>query len=63
MPKPVRADRRVVFFEDGKLRAKPGPRTAAKDRAGLESSLRRYLRRLQRQPEWVRAFFRAPTIL
>ena len=40
-----------------------GRRPAAKDRAGLESSLRRYLRRLQRQPERVRAFFRAPTTL
>jgi transposase len=32
-------------------------RPAAKDRAGLESRLRGYLRRLQRQPERVRAFF------
>jgi hypothetical protein len=34
---------------------------AAKDRAGLKNSLRGYLRRLQRQPERVRAFFQAPT--
>jgi transposase len=36
-------------------------RPAAKDKAGLESRLRGYLRRLQRQPERVRAFFQAPT--
>ena len=34
---------------------------AAKDEAGLESRLRGYLRRLQRQPARVRAFFQAPT--
>lgn len=38
-----------------------GRRPAAKDKAGLESRLRSYLRRLQRQPERVRAFFQAPT--
>jgi hypothetical protein len=38
-----------------------GRRPAAKDQAGLESRLRGYLRRLQRQPERVRAFFQAPT--
>jgi transposase len=36
-------------------------RTAATDRDGLKRSLRGYLRRLQRQPERVRAFFQAPT--
>ncbi len=34
---------------------------AVKDKAGLESRLRGYLRRLQHQPERVRAFFQAPT--
>jgi hypothetical protein len=32
-----------------------------RDKAGLEHRLRGYLRRLQRQPERVRAFFQAPT--
>jgi hypothetical protein len=32
-----------------------------RDKAGLESRLRGYLRRLQRQPERVRAFFQAST--
>lgn len=38
-----------------------GRRPAVRDKAGLESRLRGYLRRLQRQPERVRAFFQAPT--
>jgi DDE superfamily endonuclease len=38
-----------------------GRRTAAKDKSRLKSSLRRYMRRLQRQPEKIRAFFQAPT--
>jgi transposase len=36
-------------------------RPAVRDKAALESRLRGYLRRLQRQPERVRAFFQAPT--
>lgn len=38
-----------------------GRRPAVRDKAGLESRLRGYLRRLQRQPETVRAFFQPPT--
>ena len=38
-----------------------GRQVVAKDRAGLQSSLRRYMRRLQREPARVRAFFQAPT--
>ncbi len=48
-------------FLHSDLKQSLGRRPAAKDRAGLESRLRGYLRRLQRQPERVRAFFRAPT--
>jgi transposase len=43
------------------LKRSLGRRPAAKDRAGLENRLRGCLRRPQRQPERVRAFFRAPT--
>jgi transposase len=50
-------------FLHNDLKQSLGRRVAAKDRAGLKSSLRRYLRRLQRQPERVRAFFQAPTTL
>ncbi len=48
-------------FLHSDLKRTLGRRPAVKDRAGLESRLRGYLRRLQRQPERVRAFFRAPT--
>jgi transposase len=48
-------------FLHNDLKQRLGRRTAAKDRDELKSSLRRYLRRLQRQPERVRAFFQAPT--
>lgn len=43
------------------LKQSLGRQVAAKDRAGLKSSLRHYLRRLQREPARVRAFFQAPT--
>jgi transposase len=48
-------------FLHSDLKRNLGRRPAAKDKAGLESRLRGYLRRLQRQPERVRAFFQAPT--
>jgi transposase len=48
-------------FLHSDLTRRLGRRPAAKDRAGLESRLRGYLRRRQRQPERVRAFFQAPT--
>ena len=48
-------------FLHSDLKQSLGRRPAAQDRAGLESRRRGYLRRLQRQPERVRAFFRAPT--
>ena len=50
-------------FLHSDLKRSLGRRPAAKDKAGLESRLRGYLRRLQRQPERVRAFFQAPTTL
>ena len=43
------------------LKRSLGRRPAVRDKAGLESRLRGYLRRLQRRPERVRAFFQAPT--
>ena len=48
-------------FLHSDLKRHLGRRPAAKDKAGLESRLRGYLRRLQRQPDRVRAFFQAPT--
>ena len=48
-------------FLHNDLKQSLGRHPAAKDRAGLESRLRGYLRRLQRQPARVRAFFQAPT--
>jgi transposase len=48
-------------FLHSDLKRSLGRRPAVKDKAGLESRLRGYLRRLQRQPERVRAFFQAPT--
>ena len=48
-------------FLHNDLKQHLGRRTAAKDRDELKRSLRGYLRRLQRQPERVRAFFQAPT--
>ena len=48
-------------FLHSDLKKSLGRRPAAKGRAELKSSLRGYLRRLQRQPERVRAFFQAPT--
>jgi hypothetical protein len=48
------------FLHDD-LKQRLGRQVAAKDRAGLKSSLRRHLRRLQREPARVRAFFQAPT--
>jgi transposase len=48
-------------FLHSDLKQHLGRRPAAKDKAGLESRLRGYLRRLQRQPHRVRAFFQAPT--
>ena len=48
-------------FLHSDLKRSLGRQVAAKDQAGLESRLRGYLRRLQRQPERVRAFFQAPT--
>jgi len=48
-------------FLHSELKRGLGRRPAAKDKAGLESRLRGYLRRLQRQPARVRAFFQAPT--
>ena len=48
-------------FLHSDLKRSLGRRVAAKDKAGLKRSLRCYLRRLQRQPERVQAFFRAPT--
>ena len=48
-------------FLHSALKQHLGRRPAVKDQAGLESRLRGYLRRLQRQPERVRAFFQAPT--
>jgi transposase len=48
-------------FLHSDLKQHLGRRPAAKDEAGLESRLRGYLRRLQRQPARVRAFFQAPT--
>jgi transposase len=48
-------------FLHADLKRSLGRRPAVKDKAGLERRLRGYLRRLQRQPERVRAFFQAPT--
>jgi transposase len=48
-------------FLHSDLKRSLGRRPAARDKAGLESRLRGHLRRLQRQPERVRAFFQAPT--
>jgi transposase len=48
-------------FLHSDLKRNLGRRPAAKDQTGLKSSLHGYLRRLQRQPERVRAFFQAPT--
>jgi transposase len=48
-------------FLHSDLKRSLGRRPAVRDKAGLESRLRGYLRRLQRQPERVRAFFQAPT--
>jgi transposase len=48
-------------FLPSALKRSLGRRPAVKDKAGLESRLRGYLCRLQRQPERVRAFFQAPT--
>src|SRR5687768_8968620 len=48
-------------FLHSELKRSLGRRPAARDKAGLERRLRGYLRRLQRQPERVRAFFQAPT--
>ncbi len=48
-------------FLHSDLKRSLGRRPAAKDKAGLASRLRGYLRRLQRQPDRVRAFFQAPT--
>ena len=48
-------------FLHSDLKRRLGRRPAAWDKAGLERRLRGYLRRLQRQPERVRAFFQAPT--
>jgi transposase len=50
-------------FLHNDLKQSLGRRPAARDRAGLESRLRGYLRRLQRQPVRVRAFFQTPTTL
>jgi transposase len=50
-------------FLHNDLKQHLGRHPAAKDRDGLKRSLRGYLRRLQRQPERVRAFFQAPTTL
>ena len=43
-------------FLPSDLKRSLGRRPAAKDKVGLESRLRGYLRRLQRQPERIRAF-------
>ena len=48
-------------FLHSDLKRSLGRCPAVRDKAGLESRLRGYLRRLQRQPERVRAFFQAPT--
>jgi transposase len=48
-------------FLHSDLKRSLGRRPAVRDKAGLESRLRGYLRRLQRQPKRVRAFFQAPT--
>ncbi len=48
-------------FLHSDLKRSLGRRPTVRDKAGLESRLRGYLRRLQRQPERVRAFFQAPT--
>jgi transposase len=50
-------------FLHSDLKRSLGRRPAAKDKAVLESRLRSYLRRLQRQPARVRAFFQTPTTL
>jgi transposase len=54
-------DRNPDEFLHSDLKRSLGRRPAARDKAGLESRLRGYLRRLQRQPHRVRAFFQAPT--
>jgi transposase len=48
-------------FLHNDLKQSLGRCPAATDRDGLKRTLRSYLRRLQRQPERVRAFFQAPT--
>ena len=48
-------------FLHNDLKQSLGRQTVARDRAGLKSGLRRYLRRLQREPARVRAFFQAST--
>jgi transposase len=50
-------------FLHSDLKRSLGRRPAAKDKVQLKSRLNGYLRRLQRQPERVRAFFQAPTTL
>jgi hypothetical protein len=48
-------------FLPSDLKRSLGRRPAARGKAGLESRLRGYLRRLERQPARVRGFFQAPT--
>jgi transposase len=48
-------------FLHNDLKQSLGRQAATRDRAGLQSSLRCWLRRLQREPARVRAFFQAPT--
>jgi transposase len=48
-------------FLHADLKRSLGRRPAVRDKAGLERRLRGHLRRLQRRPERVRAFFQAPT--
>lgn len=48
-------------FLNNDIKQSLGRRTAAKDKTSLKSSLRCYMRRLQRQSEKVKTFFQAPT--
>ena len=60
-PPPYAPERNPDEFLPIDPKQRLGRRVAAKDRAGLKSGLRRYLRRLRREPARVRAFFQALT--
>jgi transposase len=48
-------------FLNNDVKQSLGRQAVPKDQPGLQRNLRRYMRRLQRQPQKIQAFFRAPT--